>query len=237
MHTLLHTLLTFGLLGRAVGFSVLPAVPLVRRLSATTYREVLRPARELLPPGSFSYVDCRPFDDLTTEGRWFLATNLCFALTGGVFATAGGSPSLGVCFELAGTHADSRLKPSKPHRRVPALTLARTILDRFSTFYHWAQLRLGGTSHPVVQIALLFDYLCAFPTIGGGLAYAGAAVSAGAHLPLGAILCGGGATVAFVAACLPVCHEPRRYMLVHGLWHVQGAAAGLILASSDLVAR
>ena len=54
-------------------------------------------------PGLFSYVDCRPFDELTIEGRLFLATNLAFALTGGAMAMEGGSPGLGVCFELAGT--------------------------------------------------------------------------------------------------------------------------------------
>lgn len=210
-------LLSFGLLGRAAGLS--PAVTraspnrerseLLRRAAAATYQEVLRPARNLVP-GLFSYVDCRPFDDLTVEGRLFLATNLCFALTGGAMAMEGGSPGMGVCFELAGT---------------------------FSTFYHWAQLRLGGTSAPFVQLALLFDYVFALPTIGGGISYAAAAVSAGAHLPLGAILCGIGATVAFVLACLPVCHEPRRYMLIHGLWHVLGSAAGFILATSAVIAR
>ena len=105
-------LLTLGLLGRTAGFTLSTAalVPspsgarpeLLRRFSAATYQEVLRPARNLIP-GLFSYVDCRPFDDVTTEGRWFLATNLAFALTGGAMAMEGGSPGLGVCFELAGT--------------------------------------------------------------------------------------------------------------------------------------
>ena len=54
-------------------------------------------------PGLFSYVDCRPFDELTIEGRLFLATNLAFAATGAAMAMEGGSPGLGVCFELAGT--------------------------------------------------------------------------------------------------------------------------------------
>ena len=74
-----------------------------------------------------------------------------------------------------------------------------------------------------MQLALLFDYMCAFPTLGGGLAYAVAAVSSGAHLPIGAVVCAIGAVIAFVVATLPVCHKPRRYMLVHGLWHVLGA--------------
>ena len=118
-----------------------------------------------------------------------------------------------------------------------SLTYARVSARRFSTFYHWAQLRLGGTSHPFVQLALLFDYMCAFPTLGGGLAYAAAAVSSGAHLPIGAVVCAIGAVVAFVVACLPVCHKPRRYMLVHGLWHVLGAAAGFFLATGAGVVR
>ena len=215
----MRILLTLGLLGCTSGLALNTAalVPspsgarpeLLRRFSAATYREVVRPARKSIP-GLFSYVNCRPFDELTTEGRFFLATNVAFALTGGAMAMQGGSPCLGVCFELAGT---------------------------FSTFYHWAQLRLGGTSHPFVQLALLFDYMCAFPTIGGGLAYAAAAVSSGAHLPLGAVVCAIGAIVAFVVACLPVCHKPRRYMLVHGLWHVLGAAAGFFLATSAAVVR
>ena len=130
-----------------------------------------------------------------------------------------------------------RPAPPLPEPSPPSLTYARLSVGRFSTFYHWAQLRLGGTSHPFVQLALLFDYMCAFPTIGGGLAYAAAAVSAGAHLPLSAVVCGIGAGVAFVVACLPICHEPRRYMLVHGLWHVLGAAAAFILATSAVVVR
>ena len=178
------------------------ASPLARRISLSTYREVLRPARRTTP-WLFSYVDCKPFDDLTLEGRWFLATNLAFVAAGGAMCTTGGSPALGMMFELAGT---------------------------FSTFYHWAQLRLGGTAHPFVQIALLIDYLCAIPTLLGGGLYAASAVATGAHLPLAAVACGIGAMLAFVVACLPACHEPRRYMLVHGMWHVLGAAAGFIVA-------
>lgn len=63
---------------------------------------MLRPGRNLIP-GLFSYVDCRPFDELTIEGRLFLATNLAFTATGAAMAMEGGSPGLGVCFELAGT--------------------------------------------------------------------------------------------------------------------------------------
>ena len=243
----MRILLTLGLLGCTSGLALNTAalVPspsgarpeLLRRFSASTYQEVLRPARNLIP-GLFSYVDCRPFDELTTEGRWFLATNLAFMATGGAMAMEGGSPGLGVCFELAGTClATGSNRTAAARTLTPKPNDARSSVRRFSTFYHWAQLRLGGTSHPFVQLALLFDYMCAFPTIGGGLAYAATAVSAGAHLPLGAVVCGVGAGVAFVVACLPVCHKPRRYMLVHGLWHVLGAASAFILATSADVVR
>ena len=108
----MHTFLALGLLGCSTGLALNTAalVPspsgarpeLLRRFSATTYQEVVRPARKSIP-GLFSYVNCRPFNELTTEGRFFLATNLAFALTGGAMAMQGGSPALGVCFELAGT--------------------------------------------------------------------------------------------------------------------------------------
>ena len=182
--------------------AVLPT-PLARRVGAAAYQEVVRPIRRSPAGWFFTDVNCRPFDDLSVEGRLFLATNVAFAACGCAMTTAGGSPAMGLMCELCGV---------------------------FSTFYHWAQLRVGGTSHPFVQLALLFDYVCALPTVVGGLIYAASAAIAGVHVPLAAIACGISAVVAFVVACLPVCHEPRRYMLVHGLWHVFGAAAGSILA-------
>ena len=68
---------------------------LTRRASVVTRKEVLRPlrrtasvaaakvaAQEVLPPSVLSYVDCRPYDDNTIQGRFFLATNLAFFATG-----------------------------------------------------------------------------------------------------------------------------------------------------------
>lgn len=98
-------------------------------------------------------------------------------------ATVGGSPVLGVLLELAGT---------------------------FSIGYHWAQLKVGGTTHPTVQFALLLDYLCAIPTFLAGLAYASTAAATGAGVPLAAAACGVGAVAAFVAGWLPAFHEPKR---------------------------
>tara|TARA_B110001452_G_scaffold112048_1_gene92923 strand:- start:1276 stop:1926 length:651 start_codon:yes stop_codon:yes gene_type:complete len=204
-----------ALLGRAtalVGVATLTDSSMARRVNVVTRREVLRPLRRTVYQASqtsevasyvLSYKDCAPFDEHTLEGRFFLATNLAFYLTGAVMSTS--SPALGALCEMAGT---------------------------CSIGYHWAQLRVGGTSHPTVQTALLLDYLCALPTVVFGMAYAASAVSAGADVPLAAGACGLASFVCFIYASLPACHEPRRYMLVHGLWHVLGAFTGYLLATS-----
>ena len=85
--------LALGLLGCTAGLALNTAalVPspsgarpeLLRRFSATTYQEVVRPARKSIP-GLFSYVNCRPFNELTTEGRFFLATNLAVVLVASI---------------------------------------------------------------------------------------------------------------------------------------------------------
>lgn len=210
-------LLLAGLLGQAtalVGVATLTDSSMARRASVLTRKEVLRPLRRTISEVAesseiasyvFSYKDCAPFDEHTLEGRFFLATNLAFYLTGSVMSTS--SPALGALCEMAGT---------------------------CSIGYHWAQLSVGGgsTSHPTVQMALLLDYLCALPTVAFGMAYALSAASAGADVPLAAGACGLASFVCFIYACLPACHEPRKYMLVHGMWHVLGAFTGYLLATS-----
>ena len=85
------------------------------------------------------------------------------------FMGPGGSPALGLLADLAGT---------------------------FSVWYHWEQLRHGGTNHPSVQLAMLFDYAFAIPSVFLGVAYA---ASLGAALPIAAV----------TAHPTPTAHCPR----------------------------
>ena len=182
--------------------------PYLTLASPATSKTPLRPvvaaalakAKPLLQSSNswlFSYADLRPFTPNTLEGFLFVATNLVFFVAGAVFMTVGGSPILGLMVELAGT---------------------------FSVGYHWSQCRLGGTRRPIVQLAILLDYLFAVPAILGGLAYA---LSLGA-VPVSALLLS-----ALAFSCLALgwfFDSPRAYMLLHGAWHVLGAAAGVELA-------
>jgi hypothetical protein len=107
----------------------------------------------------------------------------------------------------------------------PALGLLLELAGTFSIGYHWSQCRLGGTRRPLVQLAILLDYAFAVPSVLGGLWYAAALGSA---VPLSAI-----ALAAASLVCLAlgwVYDGPRSYMVVHGLWHLLGCAAGYQLA-------
>ena len=91
-----------------------------------------------------------------------------------------------------------------------------------SVGYHYAQLKLGGEpQRPLVQLAMLVDYAFALPTLVGGLFYA---IHLGDALPASALVCSALAFAALVGGWL--FESPRSYMLLHGLWHVLGAAAG-----------
>lgn len=205
-------LLQATLLGHAAGIATLADSSMARRLNVVTRRQVLRPLRRTVSEVAqtsevasyvLSYSDLSPFSEHTLEGRLFLATNLALYGAGAVIAPS--SPALGALCEMAGT---------------------------CSIGYHWAQLRVGGTSHPTVQTALVLDYLFAVPTAICGTAYVVGALSAGGDVPLAAGACGLASVACFFVGCLPVCHEPRRYMLVHGMWHILGGLTGYLVATS-----
>ena len=70
----------------------------------------------------------------TFEGRLFLATNVCYMAAGAAFG--GNEPIMSLLLELASV---------------------------CSIGYHYAQLRYGGTSRPIVQLAIALDYTLAVP--------------------------------------------------------------------------
>lgn len=78
---------------------------------------------------AFSYADPGPYNLTTPEAQLFLLTNIVFFTAGGLVGTAGGSPSLGLVYELAGVA---------------------------SVGYHLGQVTRGGTSHPAVQMATAY---------------------------------------------------------------------------------
>ncbi|KAL1519907.1 hypothetical protein AB1Y20_023396 [Prymnesium parvum] len=172
---------------------------LTRKAAAALYNSQLR--RNL---GWFlQYADLRingTGSERTLEGALFLSTNLAFVVAGGAFSGVGHAPAIGLMCDLAGT---------------------------FSIWYHWEQCRLGGTKHPSVQLAMLFDYALAIPTVCVGLLYA---ASLGPDLPISAVVLSALAFSSLVAGWFY--DKPRQYMLVHGLWHLFGAAAGVQLAQA-----
>lgn len=174
------------------------ASPAVRDVAAAALKKVRTPFRKL--GYWFTYADLRPFDEFTLEGQLFLGTNVLFFVVGAVLATSGGDPFLGLLCELAGT---------------------------FSVGYHYAQVRLGGTNKPLVQLAVAFDYLFAVPTLLFGLKYA---LSLGAALPVGAVVLSGLAFACLFAAWW--WDSPLQYLVLHGLWHVFGCLAALQLSAA-----
>ena len=147
----------------------------------------------------FTYSDVRPLNLSSPQSVAFLATNLAFAATGAAIGTSGSDPLLGCLVELAGVA---------------------------SVYYHSAQCAFGGTSRPVVQFAMLVDYLVALPTLLTGVLYA-AELPAEA-LPAHAVALALASFAALVGGWFWT--GPQQYMLIHGLWHVLVAAAGYDLA-------
>lgn len=172
------------------------------RGSAQPLQWALQRTRPIVRVGGwiFSYADVRPFDETTAEAQLFLATNIAFLIAGAEFSSVGDAPGIGLLCDLAATA---------------------------SVGYHYAQVRLGGTQRPTVQLAMLVDYLTALPTIAIGANYA---LQLGDAMPVSALELG---AAAFLCLGSGWCVEgPRVYMLVHGLWHIFGALAGRELALS-----
>ena len=97
-----------------------------------------------------------------------------------------------------------------------------------SLCYHYTQLRLGGDpQRPLVQLAMLVDYVFALPTIIFG---ASCAASLGDALPTSVLLYAAASFGALAAGW--VFEKPREYMFWHGLWHIFGAAAGFELSTA-----
>ena len=89
-----------------------------------------------------------------------------------------------------------------------------------SVAYHYSQCALGGTNRPAVQLAMLVDYAFALPSILLFLPYA---ASLGDALPAGAVACAAASLASLAAGW--VWDGPRQYFVLHGAWHVLGAAA------------
>lgn len=185
----------------AVQEQSLPWLPtrIARHAAAALHRSQFRRHASWL----LHYADLRTNGTLvnvqqTPEGVAFLATNLAYVAAGAAFAGPGNAPLIGAMFDLAAT---------------------------FSVWYHWEQCRCGGTAHPSVQLALLFDYAVAVPTAIAGLAYA---TALGPNLPIAGLVYGLVAATSFVAGWF--FSKPRQYMVLHGAWHLFGAAAGAELA-------
>jgi hypothetical protein len=143
----------------------------------------------------FQYADVRPYTTSSPEAKAFIATNACFTIAGAALATSGEPGSL-------------------------ALGALTELAGVASVGYHAAQCHYGGTQRPVVQFCMLIDYAFALPTMAGGLAYA---IALGDALPMNAVVCSLLAVASLVGGWL--FESPRSYMILHGLWHVFGAAA------------
>lgn len=81
------------------------------------------------------YADLRPYDETSLVGLLFLATNIVYAFVGAVLLFGDGASMqrqvFGVVMEIAGV---------------------------VSLYYHWAQLKFGGSSKKEVLAALVLDY-------------------------------------------------------------------------------
>jgi len=140
-----------------------------------------------------SYEDLAPYNENSIEGRLFLATNLAFFGAGQSVMMSGSSFAFGALLDLAGT---------------------------FSIFYHWAQLRYGGSDRPEVQLAICLDYATALPSIFLGGFYA---LELGPAVPASSVIC---TIIAF--SCLARgwdVKRPEEYLLYHSFWHIFGAAS------------
>ena len=127
-----------------------------------------------------------------------------------------------VATNVAFTIAGAAIATTGGDLALGALTEAAGIA---SVGYHASQCHLGGTNRTVVQFFMLIDYALALPTLAGGAFYAS---GLGDALPQGAIVCAILSGAALVGGWF--FESPRQYMLLHGLWHVFGAAAAYQLA-------
>ena len=107
----------------------------------------------------------------------------------------------------------------------PALGALCECATAGSLFYHSTQCQIGGTDDEVVQLAILVDYAFAIPSLLVGLAYA---LQLGDALPVEAVALAVAAFAGLVAGW--VWDGPKAYMVLHGCWHIFGAAAGYKLA-------
>ena len=195
-----------------------------REISAAATRKVLRPVRawrSKLPKGRWllEYADLRPLDQGSIESQRepslpepslhalvrmclrdaTLAVRAVFLATNIVFFSVGGL--------LAGGNT-------------PLLALQMELAGCGSVWYHWNQVCYGYTNHPAVQLAMLVDYLFAVPT---ALRFVQMVTQLGVDVPQGALACAAGAAATLAAGW--VWDGPRQYMVLHGLWHILGAAA------------
>lgn len=110
----------------------------------------------------------------------------------------------------------------------PALGALTECATAGSLLYHYSQLRLGGSpQRSIVKFCMLIDYAFAIPALLLGTVYA---ASVGEAVPMGAEVC---AALAFASLAGGwVFTGPRQYLLLHGLWHVFGAAAGWQLSTA-----
>lgn len=96
-----------------------------------------------------------------------------------------------------------------------------------SLLYHYSQLHLGGSpQRQLVKLCMLIDYIFAIPALIYGTFYA---ASLGAAVPLGAEVC---AVLAFASLLAGwIWTSPREYIVLHGLWHIFGASAGILMST------
>ena len=108
----------------------------------------------------------------------------------------------------------------------PALGALVECASVASVGYHTAQLKIGGNpQNEIVQLAIVIDYIFAVPSVLWGAAYA---AQLGEAVPLTALVLAAAAFANLIAGWFV--DSPKGYMLVHGLWHVLGAAAGIELS-------
>jgi hypothetical protein len=144
-----------------------------------------------------SYSDLTPDSEQTFAGQAFLATNIAYAVAG-LYLTQQGDPFFGFLVEV-------------------------TSIASF--LYHYGQLNSNGVNNlPIVRLSLLFDYACAFFSIGVGLVYL--ATSGGEQvmtiLPPTVL-------ALTTLGCSWVWVKGRPYMVLHGLWHFFSAYTGYVI--------
>ena len=168
-----------------------------REISAAATRNILRPARRLRSK--------------LPQGRWLLEYADVRPLDEGSPEAALFLATNIAFFSVGGLLAGGS---------TPLLALQMELAGCGSVWYHWNQVCYGGTNHPAVQLAMLVDYLFAVPT---ALRFAQMTIQLGVDVPAPALACAAGAVATLAAGW--VWDGPRQYMVLHGLWHLFGAAA------------